>query len=237
MSLYVYAITAASHPLHLDELKGVGDPPTDLRAICGDSVCAVVSETPDDLKVKRRDMNAHHEVQARLFEEGTTLPLHFGLLAEDEDAVRAVLAEGEQVFSQRIEELTDRVEFNVKAAWDEDAALRDILDQSEELRKLNEATRNDDATYEQRLALGETLSQEVQRRQETLAAEIVEELRPLVQAERVAPPSDQYAVNASFLIDRERADAFGEAAGRLSERLGEQAGIRVLGPLPPYSFA
>ncbi|MFF4348177.1 GvpL/GvpF family gas vesicle protein [Streptomyces sp. NPDC001530] len=237
MPLYVYAITGASHPLRLDDLKGVGDPPTDLRAVRGDSVCAVVSETPDELTVNRRDMDAHHEVQARLFEEGTTLPLHFGLLAQDEDSVRAVLAEREREFSERLDELTGRVEFNLKAAWDEEAALREILEQSEEIRNLNEATRRDDASYEDRLALGEMVAQEVLRRQEALAAEIVKELQPLVHAERIAPPSDQYAVNASFLVDREHADEFAEAGRQLAERLGEQAGIRVLGPLPPYSFA
>ncbi|MDQ0994659.1 GvpL/GvpF family gas vesicle protein [Streptomyces sp. V3I7] len=237
MSLYVYAITGASHPLNLDDVKGVGDPPADLRAIRGDSVSAVVSDVPDDLKVSRRDLDAHHAVQDRLFEDGVTLPLPFGMIAEDEDAVRAVLTEREQEYAERIKGLAERVEFNLKAAWNEDAALRQILEESEEIRNLNEATKQPDARYEDRLRLGEILAQEVMRRQETMAAEVVTELQPLAQAERLAPPSEQYAVNASFLVDRERADAFAEAAGHLAERLGEQAGLRVLGPLPPYSFA
>jgi hypothetical protein len=237
MSLYVYAITGASHPLRLNGLQGVGDPPAELRVVRGDSVCAVVSEAPDDLRISRRDMAAHAAVQSRLFEDGTALPLHFGLVAQDEEAVRAVLAEREQDFARRIGELTDRVEFNVKAAWDEDAAIHDILEQSEQLRSLNEATRTDETRYEDRLTLGELLAQEIQRRQESLTAEIVNELEPAAHAERISRPSDQYAVNASFLVDQDRADEFVDAAGRLAERLGEQAGIRVMGPLPPYSFA
>ncbi|MET9829223.1 GvpL/GvpF family gas vesicle protein [Streptomyces sp. NPDC006385] len=236
MSVYVYAITRATHPLDLGDAKGVGDPPGEVRVVRGDSLCAVVSEAPDDLSVARRDLSAHHEVQERLWAEGPTLPLSFGFVAADEAAVRGVLEERAQLFAQRLDELAGRAEFNVKGVLDEDAVLRSVLAENERARELNERTREGGGTYEDRLALGQLVAQEVRARQDSLAAEVVAALRPLAVAEKVAEPSKQYFVNASFLVENDRAEEFGRTGQELADRYGEGVEVRLRGPLPPYSF-
>jgi hypothetical protein len=236
MSVYVYAIAKASHPLDLEGLKGVGEPPAELHTVRSGDLCAVVSETPEDLSVKRRDVEAHHEVQEHLWAGGPTLPLSFGFVATDEDAVRAVLEERAEAMSQRLDELAGRVEFNVKGVADEDTLLRAVLEESEQARALNEATREGGGTYEDRLALGELLNQGVQSQQDALAEQVLAELRPLVASEKIAPPSQQYFVNASFLVEDERSKEFAEAGREMAERLGESVELRLRGPLPPYSF-
>jgi hypothetical protein len=237
MSVYVYAITKASHPLRTDDLKGVGEGGSELRVVRGDSLCAVISETPEDLSVARRDVQAHHGVQERLWADGTILPLSFGFVAQDEDAVRAVLEARAEEFSQRLDELTGRVEFNLKGLQDEDTLMRAILDQNKQARALNEVTREGGGTYDDRVALGQLLAQEVQNREEALAAEVLSALRPLALAEQVAPPSKLYFVSASFLVDEDRTKEFAQAGQELAERYGEQGvEVRLLGPLPPYSF-
>ncbi|MFJ8787644.1 GvpL/GvpF family gas vesicle protein [Streptomyces sp. NPDC102462] len=237
MSVYVYGITKDSHPLDLNSLKGVGESPGELHVVSGGSLRAVVSETPGELAVSRRDLAAHYEVLDRLWEDGTVLPLSFGFVAQDEDAVRTVLEEGAERYAQRLDEFAGRAEFNVKGVQDEDSLLRDILATSEQARALNEATREGGGTYEDRVALGELVAQEVQRRQDALAAEVLEALRPLASSERLAEPSQQYFVSVSYLVDHERSEEFTRIAGELAERYGEGVELRVRGPLPPYSFA
>ncbi|MFF3143507.1 GvpL/GvpF family gas vesicle protein, partial [Streptomyces sp. NPDC057927] len=63
MAVYIYSITGKQHPLRLDGLSGVGESPADLRAVTAGPLCAVVSDAPDDLRPKRRDIIAHQEVQ------------------------------------------------------------------------------------------------------------------------------------------------------------------------------
>lgn len=236
MSVYVYAITKAEHPLDLDDVKGVGEEPAELHAISNGGLSAVVSEAPDDLAVARRDLEAHHEVQERLWSEGAILPLSFGFVAQNEDAVRSLLDERAEAFSQRLDELTGNAEFNVKGVTDEEALLRAVLTESDRARELNESIREGGGTYEDRLALGELVAQEVQSRQAALAEEVLTALRPLALSEQVAPPSQQYFVNASFLVEGERSEEFTRAGGELAERLGEGVELRLRGPLPPYSF-
>ncbi len=92
MAVDVYAITAAAHPRRLDGVNGAGDPPERLRAVDGRSLVAVVSDVPEGLKAKRRDVLAHQSV-LELTADGSVLPLRFGALAPDDGAVRQVLDE------------------------------------------------------------------------------------------------------------------------------------------------
>lgn len=236
MSVYVYAITKAEHPLGLDDIKGVGEEPAELHAVGGGDLSAVVSEAPVDLSVSRRDVEAHHDVQERLWADGAILPMSFGFVAQDEAAVEALLQERAEAFSQRLDELTGRAEFNVKGVHDEDALLRAVLAESSRARELNDAIREGGGTYEDRLALGELVAQEVQAREEALGQEVLATLRPYALDERLSPASQQYFVNVSFLVDGERSDEFAEAGGELAEALGEGMDLRLRGPLPPYSF-
>lgn len=236
MSVYVYAITKAEHPLGLDDVKGVGEDPAALHAVSNGELSAVVSEAPEDLSVSRRDVEAHQEVQQQLWTDGAILPLSFGFVAQDEAAVEALLQERAEAFSRRLDELTGRAEFNVKGVVDEDTLLRAVLTESARARELNDAIREGGGTYEDRLALGELVAQEVQGRQDALGEEALAALRPYALDERLAPPSQQYFVNASFLVDGERSDEFAEAGGELAEALGEGVELRLRGPLPPYSF-
>ncbi|MGC0334185.1 hypothetical protein RKD23_007175 [Streptomyces sp. SAI-170] len=236
MSVYVYAITKASHPLRLDDVTGVGDPPAEIRVVPGDSLRAVISETPEDLSVSRHDLEAHHEVGQRLWADGPVLPLSFGFVAQDEDAVRAVMEEQGPQMAQRLDELTGRGEFNVKGVVQEDALVRAELEENEQARQLNERTREGGGSYEDRLALGQLLAEAVQRREQALAEEILAAVRPLALAEQATPPSGQYFVNSSFLVDEERYDEFARAGEELAERYGDRAELRLRGPLAPYSF-
>ncbi|CAL9343481.1 hypothetical protein SUDANB96_00321 [Streptomyces sp. enrichment culture] len=236
MSVYVYAITSTSHPLRLDDVKGVGSPPAEIRVVRGDSLCAVVSDSPEDLSISRDDLQTHLEAGRRLWSDGPILPLGFGFVAEDENAVRAVLEGQAADLSQRLEELTGRGEFNVKGVLEEEAVLRSVLEEDDRVRELNERTREGGGTYEERVTLGQLVAAALQRRQEVLAGEVVSGLRPLAQAEHVAPPSNQYFISASFLVDEERFDEFARAAQELDERYGEGVELRLRGPLPPYSF-
>ncbi|WP_412080056.1 GvpL/GvpF family gas vesicle protein [Streptomyces sp. SJL17-1] len=57
------------------------------------SLCAVVSDAPDGLRPKRRDVMAHQAVQEHLMATARCA-LRFGLTAPDDEAVRDALEQG-----------------------------------------------------------------------------------------------------------------------------------------------
>ncbi|WP_069174165.1 GvpL/GvpF family gas vesicle protein [Streptomyces griseus] len=236
MAVYVYSIVARTHPLELDGLAGVGDPPTALRAVHAAELSAVVSDAPEGLRPKRRDLGAHQAVQESLMADGTILPLQFGFTTTDDDAVRAVLDERTEEFLERLRALDGCVEYNLKAAHEESALLRQILRDSEEARQLNEEIRSGRGGPEAPLALGELVSREVRVRQERMADAVAEPLTEFAQEQQRSQPSGDDFLNISFLVDREKQEAFLSAEHGLAERLGPDFDLRLYGPLAPYSF-
>ncbi|MGW1835194.1 GvpL/GvpF family gas vesicle protein [Streptomyces sp. NPDC002067] len=236
MTVYVYSVVPAAHPQRLDGLPGVGDPPATLRTVRGGELSAVVSDAPEGLRPKRRDLAAHQDVQEHLRAEGPVLPLQFGFTAEDDEAVRAVLQEHAETFAERLRAVEGRAEYHLKAAREEDALLREVLAESDEARALNERIRNGTGGPDLPLALGELVAREVQIRKDRLAATVIEALRPLAREESVSPPAGDDFLNVSFLVDRENEEELRSAVRKLSADMGDDVDLRLRGPLPAYSF-
>lgn len=236
MAVYVYTIVAKEHPQRLDGLAGVGDPPAALRRVRTDELCAVVSDAPEGLRPKRRDLAAHQAVQEHLMGDGTVLPLQFGFTTTDDDAVRTVLEERGDWFLGRLRALDDCVEYNLKASQDESALLRQILGDSEEARRLNDAMRSGRHSPEVPLALGELVAGEVEVRHSRTAGAIVDALCGFAQERHLSPPAGDDFLNVSFLVNREQEKPFRTAEQELAQELGPDYDLRLRGPLAAYSF-
>ncbi|MGC4996890.1 MULTISPECIES: GvpL/GvpF family gas vesicle protein [unclassified Streptomyces] len=236
MGVYVYSITDKQHPLRLDDLRGVGESPGSLRAVTAGSLCAVVSDAPEDLRPKRRDVGAHQEVQERLMADGTVLPLRFGLVAASDDEVRAALEERAEDYADRLRELEGCAEYHLKVSQDEESLLRQILAESPQARQLNDEIRAGSDDPAAPVRLGELVAQEVQARQEALAAGVVEALRPFARDLDSSQPTGSDFVSVSFLVADDQEEAFLTTELSVAHQLGEGFDFRLNGPLPPYSF-
>ena len=85
--LCVYAVVRASHP-GVDG-PGVHRRPTAL--VRSGDLGAIVSETDGELLARRRDVDAHLTVLEQALMVGDVLPLRFGALVDDANAVRSLL--------------------------------------------------------------------------------------------------------------------------------------------------
>ncbi|MER5434481.1 GvpL/GvpF family gas vesicle protein [Streptomyces sp. NPDC002588] len=236
MSTYVYAITARSHSALPEGLTGVGEPPRPVRVLEEGELAALVSDAPEQLRPKRRELLAHQNVLAETGATGCVLPMRFGSVAPDDKTVTGVLAERADHYRERLEALEGKVEYNVKASHVEEAVLHHVMATSPELRALAEANRQaGGGTYEQRLQLGEMVAAAVKAREAEDAAYIQQTLQPLAAATSVGPESTGWLANVSFLVERDSAAGFLETAERLREDR-PHLDVRVNGPLPPYSF-
>ncbi|MGW2256132.1 GvpL/GvpF family gas vesicle protein [Kitasatospora sp. NPDC001660] len=235
MAIYVYAITADSHPLRLDGITGVGDPPEELSTISGSDLAAVVSAVPEGLRARRRDVLAHQDLLQRLRADGTVLPLRFGTLASDVQEVRDVLKERADSYRERLHSLEGCSEYLLKASCEEDALLWQILSDSEEARQLNdESRRSGDPNV--KIRLGELVAGEIRARETSAATHAVDSLRPLAREVHENEAAGNDFVSASFLVEDARGEEFTAAQTRLASKWGEAYQFRLHGPLPPYSF-
>lgn len=236
MPTYIYAITSAEHPQSLEGLSGVGEPAGPLRTVKTKTLSAVVSDAPEDLRAKRRDLAAHQAVLEQLMADGATLPMRFGLVGPDDDSVASVLDENQDAYVQRLTELDGCLEYNLKVAREEEDLLREIIAGSEEISRLREVTRENPDAQEEKMRLGEQVSQEVQARHEADGKDLVDRLADGARRHVVAEPTQSHFLNASFLVRRDDAAAFSQAVHEEAERRGDAYSLNLYGPLPPYSF-
>ncbi|KUF14481.1 MULTISPECIES: GvpL/GvpF family gas vesicle protein [Streptomyces] len=236
MTTYIYGIAAATHPALPEGMGGIGEPARKVRVVRQGDLAALVSDSPEDLRPKRRDLLAHQSVLDEAGAAGAVLPMRFGSLADDDGAVVAVLTELADHYEERLRALDGRAEYNVKAAHDEQAVLHQVLAENPELRAMVESNRRaGGGNYEQKLHLGEQVTNAVRAREVSDGVEVRRALEPCAEAVSEGPEGTGWLANVSFLVRRETADGFVAAVEELRKNQPHLE-LRVHGPLPPYSF-
>ncbi|GAA2080226.1 GvpL/GvpF family gas vesicle protein [Streptomyces albiaxialis] len=234
MSTYVYGITRASGTKFPAELTGVGQRP--VRAVEESGLAAIVSDAPEELTPKRRELLAHQTVLGHAGAAQTVLPMRFGSVSDDDGAVSEVLAERADHFRERLDALENTVEYNVKATHDEEAVLHRVMADNPALRAASEANRAaGGGTYDERLRFGEQVAGAVKEREAEDAHLLREALEPLANDVSPGPESTGWLANDSFLVDRDAAQRFVAALDEF-QKAQPHLELRVSGPLPPYSF-
>jgi gas vesicle protein GvpL/GvpF len=220
MSVYVYGVVPVG------QAEG--------RTVTAGDLAALVREI-DHTPGTREDLEDHRRVLEQAVERGDVIPMRFGMVMDDEDAVRTHLLEAHrEELSRLLHELDGQVQMTVRAYYAEDALLQAAVAGDEEIAKRNAAA----ATEQERMVLGEQIAAAVDARrahdEETLAAR----LRPLVTEVRIDDPgSERVALNAQLLVPRARRAALDAAIAELGAALEGYLALRYLGPMPPYSFA
>ena len=236
-AVYVYGVLAAADAASLTT-TGVEDSP--VRAVQSGDIAALVSDVAGGALAAAREVRAHWRVLEAASEQTTVLPVRFGTVMEDDDAVREqLLADGAERLNALLQQLTGRVQLTVRGTYAEDALLRSVVAGSREIATLRERVRRlpEAAGYYERIRLGELIAAEVERQRAVDAAHAYERLGSFAAAARAEAPGAHGAFHIAFLVERAGVDALSAAVGELVEELGDRVAIRYVGPLAPYSFA
>jgi hypothetical protein len=233
----VYGIVPAETPLD-GVPAGIGGAPVG-RVVSGGLAALVSPVEGDELRATRRDLLSHSAVLERAIAAGPVLPLRFGIVLRDEDAVANELLEPRHAELTALLERFERlVELRVKAFYDEDAVLREIVRSDPAIARLSEATRDapEAATRAQRVRLGEAVARALEATRDRDTRAIFGRLRPLAEDFVVEEGESSLAFTASFLVDRSRVELFDAAMDELAREHEGRITFKYLGPLPPHSF-
>jgi len=212
-----------------------------LRRISSRGIAALVSDVPDEpLEAGRDELLTHSRVLENAAERGVILPMRFGVVMPSSSSVREeLLAAHRDELEAQLEEMSGKVEVNVKGIYEEQEILREMLEESPELTGLRDVIRGqpDDATYFERIRMGELVSEGLALKRASDEREIVDRLSPSALATELGQAvHERMAVNASFLVDRDRLADFDRALDKIAAEQGDRIRFRYTGPLPPYSF-
>lgn len=234
MGLYIYGVTGASTAVPAD-LRGVGDPPSPVRALVAGPLAAVVGEVPGQLRARRRDVRAHQNVLIELAASAPVLAARFGVVAADEESVRTRLVQDAGGYLAALERVAGRVELNLKVEVVEDG-VADLVREDEKVRRLREESARNPG-YDLSIRLGEAVVAGLRRRAAAVAAEILPRLAALAEEVEQGPEVAGCVANVSFLVDSGQVARMREAVARAAAAAGSRAVLRLTGPLPCYSFS
>ncbi|MCL4459070.1 MAG: GvpL/GvpF family gas vesicle protein [Chloroflexi bacterium] len=182
---------------------------------------------------------AHQVVVEHVMREHTVLPLKFGTVLATPDEVRDLLSQGHALFVAALAWIQDKVEVEVAATWDTEQVLREISDEEEIVRtRAAIASRRGQHTLEERIRLGRMVKASMDQRRDRYQERMIGFLRPVaVDVQPNALVSDQMVMNVAFLLERARQEEFYNQVSALNNLFHNQIDFRLIGPLPPYTFA
>lgn len=235
---YVYGVVRSEAPAPAG-VKGIAEAPVELLA--DGELAAVASRAPDErLEAGREELLTHSRVLEAVLEKATVLPMRFGVVMPDERTVRdRLLAAHHDELRAQLREMDGKVEISIKGLYDEQAIIREVVAENREVTELRKAIQGKpaDATYYERIRLGELVAAAFTAKREEDSAAVVEALRPRAVAVDLAEPAhERMAVNASFLVLRAQLEEFDRAVDELGASQAGRIRFKYTGPLPPHSF-
>lgn len=235
---YIYGIIGGSEERKFGRV-GIGG--QEVYAVCYRDVTAVIS----DLNIARLDVTrenalVHEGVLREVMESYAVIPMSFGTVAEDEKDVRKILKWTYGEAKDALKKIYRKVQIDVKASWDMNTILRDILNEDKDIQRLKEAiaAKPPNETYNDKIELGRAVKSALDRKKSTYIKEMHRVLSKLAEDSCANKLVDERMImNTSFLVKEEREREFYDKVDGLEEKYGGKVEVISIGPLPAYDFA
>lgn len=237
---WVYGVVPAGAALQ--ELERRSDHLPKVWIVESGDLGAIVGKMPENEERATRDQAlAHARVLEAAAADAPVVPFRFGTIADGSDEVVATeLLEAEHdELMNLLQKVEGCVQMTLKVDYDEDAVLREIVENEPEVDQLRQATQGqaEELSRDDRVRLGEIVSTAVEQRRAADTADILERLEPVVLA--TVPESLEHefmVLNAACLVERDRQDEFESAIETVAQERQDRMRFRLLGPMPAYSF-
>ena len=234
---YVYGLVRAGVRLPGD-LSGLEA--STVRTVVYDRLAALVSDIPDGRALGTRDdLLAHERVVDTMAATTTVLPMRFPGVADSDAVVDQLLAPNHDRLFAMLGDLDGRVQFTVKGHYEQDVVLREVISDHPEILELRERVRGlpEDATYYDRVRLGELVVNELEARRDEEGAVMHDRLRGgAVAAVARRPSAPEEVLNSAFLVERGHREQFETAVEALGAELAGRVRLRLIGPVAAYDF-
>jgi hypothetical protein len=204
-------------------------------------LAAVVSDVDASRAMgTRRDLMAHEAVLNAIAQETPVLPMRFGAVVTDDDAVAdELLAPHQDYFVRALEQLEGHLEFRLRGDYNQDVVLTRIVEADPRIQQMREkiAGVDEDASYYDRIRLGEAISQAMDTLRQEDAQACVDALAKFAVATEVKEAGGENgAVHLAFLVRSDGRGDFEQAVDDLGDAWAGRIELRLIGPTAAFDF-
>jgi hypothetical protein len=166
--------------------------------------------------------------------------MRFGAVLDSHDAVaQELLAPHEEHFADLLDSVEGYVQLVLRARYVEEAVLAEVVEEDPEVARLRQRTAGqpEDATYYDRIRLGELVAAAVAAKRDADRQEVLDAVLPLAADHVVREVSGlDAAVDVALLVDRDQVAAIEAASEDLAAARAGRMSLRLTGPTAPYDF-
>lgn len=228
MPLQVIGVVRQGHP----PVKAVG-----VQLVESGPLAAAVLGIDADAELTEEDAARHLDLLILLLRGGPVLPLAFGTVSPDEEAVRTeVLDPAADELRQRLDAVDGLVEVRLEIFFDERSVLREVMQDDPRLQQLAADTRDGQSALDTRIALGQAVSGRLSEWRQAQSTRLLPTLAAAAQDVVELASREPLQQRWAFLVRTDALEALDEAVGKIRTALGTTAAMEYVGPLPVYSF-
>ncbi|HKI48611.1 MAG TPA: GvpL/GvpF family gas vesicle protein, partial [Desulfobacteria bacterium] len=234
---YIYAIIETDREVNFGPM-GIGKEKGDVYTTVHNGLGAVISDSPViQYPVTRANTMAHQSVMETVMKEYPMLPVRFGTVSEGLDPIREkLLKERQSEMTETLTYMRGKIELGLKAIWkDMQPVFHEIVTQNKEIGRLRDRLlkRRGGAQRDQ-VRVGEMVKNALENWKEQQGKAILQPLDGLwVEQKLNSCFGDQMIVNAAFLVEKEKEEAFDMAVEKISRQYAEKMSLKYVGPIPP----
>lgn len=243
--LYLHALLRAGDtgclaalPGELPRVAGTGP----LRALRFGTLAAAVADlVGEPPRAARRSLLAHARLLEAAMELCTVLPVPFGRVLKDEQALADALAGHEARLHAELARFDGRAEYGLRVQGSREGALAAIAAAEPAFAVRSRDLGGGAEGYQARIALGRAVAERLAERRGRAQSALLRVLAPLADMHLLrAPENDCELLRAEFLLRRQDEERFAAAAAAAVASIGFAAGsapsVQLVGPAPVFNF-
>jgi hypothetical protein len=208
--------------------------------VAAGDLAAVVGEVEPGRRVRRADLLEYNSVLDTLAGRGPVVPVRFGSVLPDREAVAEFLAHQRDQLTAALDRLTGRRQYNLRVTYVEEVVLAELVAEDPEIRELRARTAAapEAASYADRVRLGELVARALENWSVQDGQALLARIVPDVAAYRVRSTSSATQVlDVALLVDDARAEEVVDRLEDLARENRESLRMRLVGPLAAHDFA
>ena len=182
----------------------------------------------------------HERVNSDLMKKHDVIPMRFGMVAENTEEIRHILAKAYIQFKTALEKIAGKAEFVVQVFWNEKNTLENIVEENIAIQKLKKEveTKGKILGFSSKMKLGRAIFEAIEAYRKEYTADILRYLAvsfPDFSASKLL--DKEMIMNYSFLISKTEESALELQLNKLAEKYKDALKFKYIGPMAPYSFA
>lgn len=233
---YIYCIIGTDEAKHFGPI-GIGGRGDEVHNVCYEGLSAVISNSPlTKYELSQETLLTHQRVIEKVMQGCTVLPVRFCTVAETVEDILRLLQRNRREFLGLLKDMENKVEIGIKVLWkDMGKIFKELVQEKPELKKKGEGYFS--LQKGDRLKLGAEAAGYLQQKALEESDQWMSALARLShQYKTLATKGETMVMNAVYLVETLRQQAFDRRVETLSNRQEGRLAVQYVGPTPPYNF-